>query len=475
MVFGNNPVDEPQTIHVDGAHRISRIIMEATGDRNYTLQGSVIRFDQPTGFGQLRIDVDAGATANLAFENRILLDHLEHVFRNDSSSTRLNFDNQVARATGHDRRVRLEGSGEMWFNHKSSDAGFYRQLTLTDNLNLYTDTDNQQIVGDNLTNITHVLGANINLSLISNLSFTGEGLATASHGLRFYNDSELKVRAAGGDADDRVLTTQGPNLYAANQTTGIIRIVDNEVGTSGDFILRMTGNHEHEVPVATRAGSRVEVINDDFAAFIHKVDTDPMVISGAGGLRKAGSGILDIQTAQTYTGTTAVDAGTLLVNGSLHADSTVTVADGATLGGSGSMGDVLLLAGATLSPGNSIGTLTVNELSLNGDAALIFELGAPSDPYDQVVVMDDLLLAGTLNIVNAGGMAAGTYTLFTYAGNLTDNGLSFGSMPGDFTYNLNLDTPGEINLQVIPEPAALWLVLACLTALVWHRRAKRSL
>ena len=69
--------------------------------------------------------------------------------------------------------------------------------------------------------------------------------------------------------------------------------------------------------------------------------------------------MLELTAANTYTGTTSINAGTLAVNGAIGG--AVNVANAAILGGSGSInGLVTVAAGGILAPGNSPGTLTMN-------------------------------------------------------------------------------------------------------------------
>ena len=75
-----------------------------------------------------------------------------------------------------------------------------------------------------------------------------------------------------------------------------------------------------------------------------------------GSLVKVGSGTLTLAGANTYTGGTTINEGSLVVNGSLASGVTM---NGGTLGGSGSVAGLVVNSG-TLAPGNSIGTLRVN-------------------------------------------------------------------------------------------------------------------
>jgi T5SS/PEP-CTERM-associated repeat protein/autotransporter-associated beta strand protein len=110
-------------------------------------------------------------------------------------------------------------------------------------------------------------------------------------------------------------------------------------------------------------------------------------LSGPGGLTKVAAGAIVLANANTYGGPTAVNAGTLLVNGSITSNVTVNAG---TLGGSGTTGAVLVNSGGVLAPGaNGPGILQVNgNLSLLFGSIYLVDLNGSiaGSGYDQMDV-----------------------------------------------------------------------------------------
>lgn len=163
--------------------------------------------------------------------------------------------------------------------------------------------------------------------------------------------------------------------------------------------------------------------------------------------------------SSTYNGQTILTGGTLSVNGSLgNALHVLDVSSGATLGGSGSIGGTVNVTDGRIAPGNSPGTLTiVGDLFLGSASVLDFELGNPGGTAgvdsDLINLSGDLILDGTLNVIDAGGFGAGLYRLISFGGNITDNGLDIGTAPTGFdasnlTVQITDTSDGDVNLLV---------------------------
>lgn len=126
------------------------------------------------------------------------------------------------------------------------------------------------------------------------------------------------------------------------------------------------------------------------------------VISGTGSLTKEGSGTLELETTNTYFGTTVVESGPLLVNGAQPQN--IVQLNAGTLGGTGHVGQVFATGTASktvnpglTSPGFNIGILTTSNVLFNSFTRLETELNGPTPGAGH----DQLNVRGTVNLGNS--------------------------------------------------------------------------
>jgi fibronectin-binding autotransporter adhesin len=202
--------------------------------------------------------------------------------------------------------------------------------------------------------------------------------------------------------------------------------------------------------------------------------------SAAGNFVKTGMGTQILSGVNTYTGTTRVNQGTLIIDGTHNAAGLITVAAGATLGGSGSVGSLVVENDATLAPGNSAGNLRLNNLTLNQTSVMALELSAPDDLYnpasDFLTVVGDVDLWGVINITPLAGFGAPVpgdrWLIMTYGGGLADNGVTIGSAPGGADkYVIDTSSNGLVYINVVvPESGTGALLAIGLLVLLARRR-----
>jgi autotransporter-associated beta strand protein len=129
-----------------------------------------------------------------------------------------------------------------------------------------------------------------------------------------------------------------------------------------------------------------------------------VLADGAGVVQliKSGGGVLTLTANNTYTGTTTVDGGSLIVDGSI-ASVQALVNTGGLLGGRGTIGGSVINSGI-VSPGDSPGTLIVSgNYAQNPNGTLRIEVaGTGPGQFDVLQVGGHASLAGSLQLIRVG-------------------------------------------------------------------------
>jgi hypothetical protein len=158
---------------------------------------------------------------------------------------------------------------------------------------------------------------------------------------------------------------------------------------------------------------------------------------------------LAIQNSLTLTGPIDVSDTYFIFNGT-STPSTAPV----TLSGKGGLeGTGILHRPVIFSPNSAnylfAGSLTLDSLTLAPSTTLQFSLKSPGTiggPTNNLVqVLGNLTLDGTLQ--SSTTIPLGHFTLFTYTGTLTDNGLILPATENNIVYTLDTSTPNHVNLH----------------------------
>jgi fibronectin-binding autotransporter adhesin len=336
-----------------------------------------------------------------------------------------------------------------------------------------------------------------------------------------------------GSVTSRVLTLTGSNTglntfapSIANATGLPVSVVKDGTGT-----WKLTGTNTYTGGTTVQGGKLIgnttslqgNITNNATLEFDQATNaTFAGDINGNGTVIKSGSGKLNLNNAALNTGFTGnvnVTGGTLELDSvAAMSASLITVTSGATLDVDGSLlatvnidsGSYLMGAGSvtgnvtmdgTFQPGNSPGTFSINgNLNLSASSVLNFELNETNQTpgggiNDLVAITGDLVLDGTLNVpdpttaltwtTSGTELAPITWTLFTYTGTLTNNGLNLGNLPTLLSGNSipqlwrlnivqNAGGGGSVNLQAVPEPSAALVLGGILAGAACLRRRRAA-
>lgn len=314
-------------------------------------------------------------------------------------------------------------------------------------------------------------------------------------GLTVANNIDVNATNGTGTA-----TLGGSTALSGASDTGVfsgnIRLQDLSAGVSEARTLRLTSS------VAATSGTGIV-----FSGVIGEADATP-VTGDVLSVMKVDAGVATLTGANTYTGTTTVAGGTLLVSnttGSGTGLGSVVVDAGTTLGGTGFMAPAAnnsITLNGTFAPG-SLGGVSGEDISLavsgsgniSFNAAASFEIfsrtaGAnPASANDRAVISaadwSNIIFGGSsvLNVIDTTSSSltwqnGDSWQLFDWSGIATGTPGAFATLnlptldPGLFWDTTGLYTTGHI-IVAVPEPSRALLLLCGLLGLLLRRRRGR--
>jgi len=205
-----------------------------------------------------------------------------------------------------------------------------------------------------------------------------------------------------------------------------------------------------------------------------------------GGLTKIGAGSLTVSGGNTYTGTTTVSAGSLIIaiGGAINTSSGITVSNGATINNASG---ITITPALTLEEGSALVTSAAS--SAFGPTTFSFT-GNLSDGWTAIALTNTAgsgLIKGGAFTMTLSGITAGTYNLTSGSGfsgsfasmNINGNPLTasgsdwFGTNIGGFNYTYT-NAANQLLIGVYPEPAAWILTLIGLTVTILIGRRRNA-
>lgn len=474
--------------------------MRTYGSRTLTLSGAISGSGtlNKTDGGQVTVDKDSfnGFSGTLNIQRGTLrLGNTINGFTANYGGTALNVDSGAT--------LSLEGSSNGNVTHTYNFAGlgsaiavdggtlaFKSTNTTKKDFNGALDFSGNNTISYTSSNFTHNLNLNKAITGSGTLNFTWSGVAT-SRNITFASGQTNNYTGGIvlGNASGTVTMNVNSTLGAADWTVN-----------DADWTVNVSNTTHTLKSLSGAVNSQFNASGSSARLDIGSGNTDTSYsgrINGTLGVSKSGTGTLTLLGTNAYSGTTNVDDGKLLVNGTQTGTGLVTVGASGTLGGTGSLAANVTVNGI-LAPGASIESLATGAVTFNNNSTFAGELTTNTVDGDILLANGDLALNGTVyltltDLLTATPVTNGTILtlinysgvwnngLFTYGVNTLADDSSFTLNGQDWKIDYNSTTDGVnfasetnytnfVNITAIPEPSAA--LLAGLGALALLRRRR---
>lgn len=313
---------------------------------------------------------------------------------------------------------------------------------------------------DTLTRVDFSAGSNSTLTFNGNIVNVFTGAAGAGLG-------NLTISSAG--TGNKVVFNNTSNIGF----TGAVSIGNNAQLHLGSGGTKGTLAGSTSISLGNSASTFVVNQSDTVTQGIEFAST----ITGAGKLEQRGTGTTILNSTTGYTGATDVVGGKLIINGNTSTSLLTTVKTGATLGGTGTVGAVVVDSNGIFAPGDTgIESLNVNgNLTLSSGSISNFEINTAGDIADLAISSALLTFGGTLNVTRIGSalVAGDTFNLFDWSSATgTFSTVNLPSLDSGLAWDQSsLYSSGQISVTVVPEPGAALLGGLGMLALLRRRRA----
>lgn len=420
--------------NTDGRFDFTNTANSFTGDVN--VNGGEVRFTADGSLGNAandiildggRFGIASGATVTLGAGRQILVgDGVGTGISAPGATGALTYNGVIANKSGETGAWAKQGQGTLILSGIST----YTGATTINNGIVQLTTGNDRLPTGTVVSLGQAASANLGTLDLNGRSQQLTGL----------------------------VSTTGTNASASNNTV--------TSGTAATLTINGSGNYSYGDGTNANSGA----------------------ITGAIALVKNGDGTQILGDTNTYTGSTTVNAGKLIINGSVSTSAS-TVNSGGTLGGAGTMGALTVKSGGTLAPGNSPGILRAGNTSLEALSSLGIEINGTTvgTQYDQLNVSGSVSLAGLL-AVTMGSTPLDNTLFFIIANDLTDaiagtfsnaatdgGTYKFGGQDFKISYFANTSTStftggNDVALMAVPEPDAAFIGSLGLLAILRRRR-----